>query len=88
VVSVTVFTLRMTPVYRAMVSIIIEKAAPKVVSIEEVYQPGGAEKEYYQTQYKILSSRTLAKKVVDELNLSQDPEFRTSKDPVGAVLAS
>jgi capsular exopolysaccharide synthesis family protein len=87
VVSVTVFTLRMTPVYRAMVSIIIEKAAPKVVSIEEVYQPGGAEKEYYQTQYKILSSRTLAKKVVDELNLSQDPEFRTSKDPVGAVLA-
>jgi capsular exopolysaccharide synthesis family protein len=76
----------MKPVYRATVSIIIEKAPPKVVSIEEVYQPGGIEKEYYQTQYKLLSSRTLAKKVVDELNLDRDPEYSQLKDPVSAVL--
>lgn len=85
VISTTVFTLRMTPVYRATVSIIIEKAPPKVISIEEVYQPGGAEKDYYQTQYKLLGSRMLAKMVSDELKLARDPEF--SKDPVSRVLS-
>lgn len=86
VISVTVFTLRMTPLYRATTSIIIEKAPPKVVSIEEVYQSGGIEKEYYQTQYKLLSSRMLAKRVVDELGLARDAEFSKTKDPVSAVL--
>lgn len=84
---VTLFTLRVTPVYRATASLVIEKTSPKVVSIEEVYQPGGVEKDYYQTQYKILSSRTLVKKVVDELGLGRDPEFaRIEGDAVDAVL--
>jgi len=77
---ITIFTLRMTPVYRATVSILIEKAPPKVVTIEEVYQAGVTDKEYYQTQYKILVSRTLAKKVIEELKLGQDPEFQQGSD--------
>ena len=78
--TVTVVTLRTTPTYRATTSILIEKAPPKVVTIEEVYQSGVTDKEYYQTQYKILVSRTLTKKVIDDLKLGQDPEFQKGND--------
>ncbi len=84
--SVTVVTLRMTPIFRATTSILIEKSSPKFISIEEVYQVGIADEEYYQTQYKILTSRTLAKKVIDDLKLGQDPEFQKSIDITSAFL--
>jgi len=84
--TVTVFTMRMTPIYRATTSILIERTPPKIVSIEEVYQAGIADKEYYQTQYKILTSRTLVKKTVDELRLGQDEEFQKEGDIVSAFL--
>ncbi|MCM8795809.1 MAG: polysaccharide biosynthesis tyrosine autokinase [Candidatus Omnitrophica bacterium] len=88
VTTVMVLTFRMTPIYRATVSIIIEKTPPKIVSIEDVYQAGIADKEYYETQYKILGSRALAKMVFDELNLARDPEFfKKTKDPIDVVLS-
>ncbi|MDD4899914.1 MAG: polysaccharide biosynthesis tyrosine autokinase [Candidatus Omnitrophica bacterium] len=84
--TVTVFTMRMIPIYRATTSILIERTPPKIVSIEEVYQSGIADKEYYQTQYKILTSRTLVKKTVDELRLGQDEEFQKAGDIVSAFI--
>lgn len=85
VVSVTIFTLRMTPMYRATASLVIEQASPKVIPMEEVYQPM-VDREFYQTQYKILTSRTLAKKVFDELNLKNDPEFKGDEEPADIML--
>jgi len=70
------------PVYRATTSILIEKQAPKVTKFEEVYQPGYSDLQFYQTQFKILSSRVLAERVFDELRLSKDIYFRDEKDPV------
>src|SRR5688572_20851423 len=46
----------MRPQYRATATILIEQGKSKVVSIEEVYSQGAAQREYHQTQVEILKS--------------------------------
>jgi len=65
----------MTPVYQATVTILIEAEEAKVLSIEEVYGLGSPSDEYFQTQFEILKSRELAKRVVLDLNLTEVAEF-------------
>jgi len=74
------------PVYRATAVLLIEKQTPKVLSVEEVYGVGYVDKEYYETQYKILRSRTLIKRLFEEKNLYIDPEFSNSSDPIGSFI--
>ena len=82
--AVIIYVFITKPVYRATASILIEKTPPKVTNIEDVSsQSYGLTQEYYQTQYKILSSRTLSERVFDTLHLSKDPDFSEVKDPVG-----
>lgn len=50
----------MRPVYEATAHILIQKESPRVVNMEEVSPDAYGDREYYQTQYKILKSRTLA----------------------------
>ncbi|MDO6681343.1 MULTISPECIES: polysaccharide biosynthesis tyrosine autokinase [unclassified Oceanobacter] len=65
----------MTPVYRATTTLLIEAEEAKILSIEEVYGLNGQSSEYFQTQFEILKSRELAKRVALELNLVENPEF-------------
>ncbi|MBI4515433.1 MAG: polysaccharide biosynthesis tyrosine autokinase [Deltaproteobacteria bacterium] len=70
--------------YTAETTIQIEKQTPRVVKIEEVTQPDvfGPEKyDYYQTQFRILESRTLAAGVIRDLALENDPRFLGSSQP-------
>jgi capsular exopolysaccharide synthesis family protein len=69
-----VFTI--TPIYRSTASLMIESKHAKVVSIEEIYGADPTLKEYFQTQFEILKSRDLAKKVIQKLNLAEHPEFK------------
>ncbi|MDP2548176.1 MULTISPECIES: polysaccharide biosynthesis tyrosine autokinase [unclassified Oceanobacter] len=64
-----------TPIYKATTTLLIEAEEAKILSIEEVYGLNGQSSEYYQTQFEILKSRELAKRVVLELNLVETPEF-------------
>ncbi|MCY0966961.1 GumC family protein [Parathalassolituus penaei] len=64
-----------TPVYRATSTLLIESQDSKILSIEEVYGLPSASDEYYQTQFEILKSRELAKRVAMELDLVKNPEF-------------
>ena len=57
-VSVVIFTFTATPIYQATARLIIEKDDPKVVSVEEVMSVDSSGLDYYQTQYKIIESRT------------------------------
>ena len=69
------FTTR--PVYRAEAEILIERENPAVLTfkgVTDVNERGWAD-DYYQTQYKLLQGRSLARKVVEELRLQDDPEF-------------
>lgn len=67
--------LSLTPIYRAAATLLIEQNKANVVSIEQVYGLEGSGNEYLQTQFELLKSRSLAERVVRELNLTTHPEF-------------
>ncbi|KZZ46238.1 hypothetical protein A3759_07130 [Thalassolituus sp. HI0120] len=67
--------LSMTPKYKATTTILIEAEEAKVLSIEEVYGLSSKSSEYFLTQFEILKSREMAKRVVDKLGLANKPEF-------------
>lgn len=73
--------LSITPVFRAAATLLIEQKAAKVVSIEQVYGLEGTGNEYLQTQFELLKSRSLAERVVRELNLTTHPEFDPRQQP-------
>jgi capsular exopolysaccharide synthesis family protein len=73
---VSIATFLSKPVYKGTVQILIEKENPNVLSFQEVLALEAADTSYYQTQYRILQSRTLARKVINELGLAQLAEFQ------------
>jgi len=80
VISGAIHTFTTTPVYQANTRLIIEKENPKVVSIQEVLAvDAGAD--YYQTQYKIIESRAVAREVIKRLRLDQSEEFFPKTKP-------
>jgi succinoglycan biosynthesis transport protein ExoP len=75
VTTVIISNLNMDPVYQATTQILIDKENPNVVNIEEVVGINAADRDYYQTQYEILKSKSLALKVIKDLDLKNSPEF-------------
>jgi uncharacterized protein involved in exopolysaccharide biosynthesis len=71
VTTVTISNLNMDPVYRATTQILIDTENPNVVNIEEVLglNVNAFDRDYYQTQYEILKSKSLALKVIKDLDL-------------------
>ena len=64
------------PVYTSKVVIMIESQETKVTSIEEMYELETTKNEYFFTQYEILKSRELARRIVEQFNLTEVDEFR------------
>ncbi len=79
VVSMAVFILAATPIYQGTVRMIIEKENPKVLSVQEVMAVDSSGTDYYQTQYKIIESRTVAREVISRLHLDKSEEFVPTK---------
>ena len=75
-IATAVGTFTMEPVYRGTATIQINKENPQIVDFKEVFAVNTMDMDYYQTQYKILESRTLARRVVQALKLSEHPEFQ------------
>ena len=71
----TLVVYAMRPSYRSTATLLIEQGKSKVVSIEEVYNQGFANREYFQTQVEILKSEDLARKTVQKLNLTTHPDY-------------
>jgi len=79
---------KIKPVYRATVSIIIERVIPRVTKFEDAQQTTGMrDAQYYQTQYSILGSRSLAEKVFEGLALASDPEYQHVENPVEKLVS-
>ncbi|KIP87849.1 MULTISPECIES: polysaccharide biosynthesis tyrosine autokinase [Pseudomonas] len=72
---------RMTPVYRAVSTVMIETKGTQLVSFQQVYDTTGAVNEYLQTQLGLIKSRGVAEKVVRELNLTEHPDFDPRQQP-------
>lgn len=79
-------TISMSPVYRAVVQILIESENPLVVKVDAVTNEDVRGQDYYQTQYKILESRTIARDVIRKLALDSNPEFIGTGSWVDKVL--
>lgn len=77
VMLTTLVVFSMTPIYKAKTTLLIEQQQANVVSIEDVYGLAGSSREYLLTQFELLKSRSLAQRVVRELNLHKNPEFYT-----------
>ena len=71
----SLYTFTAVRIYESTVRILIERENPKVVSFQEVLDPGEITDDYYETQYRILQSRVLARRTIDALNLWSDPQF-------------
>jgi capsular exopolysaccharide synthesis family protein len=64
------------PVYEATAQILIEREIPSVLEFEQhQVRASQAWDDFYQTQYRLLQSRLLARQVVERLELLNDPEF-------------
>jgi polysaccharide biosynthesis transport protein len=79
-------TLKEKPVYRAQTMIEIEKQNPEILSVQELFQLENVSDAYLETQYRILKSESLAKRVVASLHLEQVKELNPAANdqPAGA----
>ena len=76
------------PVYEGVAQLIIERDDPKILEFKEVTQVDAAREDYYQTQYKLLQSRALARSVIQDLKLLEQREFGGPRTPeqIAAIL--
>ena len=66
------------PEYRATTTLQIERQSPDVLSFKDLARTDyswAAYTDFYQTQYKILSSEAIARKTVERLGLTAHPAF-------------
>ena len=75
VITTAIGTFTMKPIYRGSTTIQINKENPQVVNFQEIFAVNMIDMDYYQTQYKILESRSIAKRVVQNLKLAEHAEF-------------
>jgi capsular exopolysaccharide synthesis family protein len=86
---VAIGTLTQKPVYRATATVEINPQARKVSPVADVGDMGVgnygwfAEERYFNTQYEIIKSRDVGKRVFDRLDLYNHPKFSKTSDPIG-----
>jgi capsular exopolysaccharide synthesis family protein len=80
---VILYTFTATPAYTARAQVLIENRNPNVVNFEEVLQQNQRANEYYQTQYRLLESRTLVRRTIDSANLWKHPMLVASGQSSG-----
>lgn len=76
-----VSTFMTTPIYKATASIQIEREASKIVEKGDIVNEETGGQDFYQTQYQLLQSRTLAERVASALSLGNDPAFNREIAP-------
>ena len=77
--AVLIVTLKQKPVYRAQVLLEIQKENPDIPTIKELYELEEVSDAYLRTQYSILASESLARRVIDQLRLETLSEFNSRK---------
>lgn len=85
--TVAILTFQTIPVYSTSASIIIDPSDDDVLSIDLGSQLTGAapDSAVVDTEVEIIRSRSLAEKIVVELNLIENPEFNPNLQEPGAV---
>lgn len=80
-ILVLVVTIQATPLYTATASLMIDSRTAQVVESEAVLSGLPSDTATVDTEVEILKSRRLAERVVEGLNLENDPEFNRALSP-------
>ena len=75
-----------TPLYRSTATLQIEREKPDILSVRDVASVDysfAAYSDFYQTQYRILSSEAIARKTVDRMGLLSHPAFAVGTSSPG-----
>ena len=68
-----------TPIYKSTSTLLIESQGTEgLVDFKEIVGVDNQNQDYYQTQYELLRSRGLAQRVVNRLDIWNNPEFSSS----------
>src|SRR5690606_27773501 len=81
-VLAAIILLGMDDVYESRATLLIETNQPRISTIEELYGMPSQSREYYSTQFELLKNRTLAERVINELNLRGHRDFQP-EEPSG-----
>ncbi|MFB9149027.1 GumC family protein [Roseovarius ramblicola] len=73
------------PQYRATAQLTLEVRTGQVVDLESVMTGVSTEQAALNTEIEIITSRRILGKLVDTLDLAQDPEFNTALEPPSAL---
>lgn len=74
-----------TPLYHAKVQLLIENENPNVVKFDDVYEGSKNSNDYYQTQYKLLQSRLIARRTLDGEKLWDAPALVAQTRNAGLI---
>ena len=85
--AATIVVLQITPRYSADTRILVGAPEANVVNIEDVLTGLGTDQSAVRSEVEILSSRTLAAKVVDALDLTASAEFNPRLRPPSLLSA-
>ena len=95
-----VYTYRQPKIYEATCQLIIDPQAPQILpGSKDVVELGSgstfwANKEFYETQYRIITSSTVGQRTAEKLGLQYDPDYAGLVGPnrdlqaLGRVLSS
>jgi len=85
-----VVALVQTPEYRAGVMLQIDPPSPTFMTVTDALVGAGGywqNTDFYNTQFKVLRSKELGKKVVERLNLTDREPFKSSHDPAALFMS-
>src|SRR5208283_1990147 len=77
---VSIVTFKEKAIYRADALLEIQKENANIPTVQELFQLENVSDNYLETQYKVLQSETLARRVIDQLHLERDSEFNPPKN--------
>jgi len=76
-----VILLFITPTYTAKSTILIERQTPQILNVKQpLSEQADDEHDFYETQYELLASRSLAAHVIKELDLEKYPFLKVASD--------
>lgn len=75
-VLVTLIVFNMDKIYQSTATLLVEGKQNKLLSIEDMYAMDTSRSEYFQTQFEILKSPDLVRRVIRQMKLADNPEFK------------
>lgn len=82
--SVAAYVIKIVPIYQSAASVVFEMNEPRILNDLQDVMPqtntGYNNREFYETEFRILQSRMMLERVVRRLGLDKDPEFLGLKE--------